>query len=299
MELGELKSKLLELLEVDVEFRYAVAGRLGILEVLKRLDRIEASLDKLWDSVNKLWEEVKGLREEQVRLWENQNKLWEEVKALREGQNKLWDSVNKLWENQNKLWEEVKVLREGQNKLWDSVNRLWEEVKGLREEQVRLWENQNKLWEEVKGLREEQLRFSRELLKLRVSFESMGRALGVTFEHYAASFVKLMLEDAGFPVVEVGGRTLIYQGEAYQVNIFYDDPLTVGEVTLYIGDVDEAKRELEKLLKRVEIAEKVTGRKAKLKILAIGNAPEQVIKYLKEQAEKHEVRLVYGRSLTT
>ena len=257
LELGELKSKLLELLEVDVEFRYAVAGRLGILEVLKRLDRIEASLDKLWDSVNRLWEEVKGLREEQVRLWENQNKLWEEVKALREGQNKLW---------------------ENQTKLWDSVNRLWEEVKGLREEQ---------------------LRFSRELLKLRVSFESMGRALGVTLEHYAASFVKLMLEGMGFPEAEVGRKVLLHEGALYEVNIFCDEPLTVGEATLYLGDMDEARRELEKLLKRVEIAEKVTGKKVKLKILAIGNASKQALEYLRAKAEGLEVKILYGREVLT
>ncbi|MEM2772184.1 MAG: hypothetical protein QXQ92_07505 [Candidatus Nezhaarchaeales archaeon] len=285
LELKELKSKFLELLEVDTEFRYFIAGRLGILEVLKRLDRIEASLDKLWDSVNRLWEEVKGLREEQVRLWENQNKLWEEVKALREGQNKLWDSVNKLWENQNKLWEEVKALREGQNKLWENQTKLWDSV--------------NRLWEEVKGLREEQLRFSRELLKLRVSFESMGRALGVTLEHYAASFVKLMLEGMGFPEAEVGRKVLLHEGALYEVNIFCDEPLTVGEATLYLGDMDEARRELEKLLKRVEIAEKVTGKKVKLKILAIGNASKQALEYLRAKAEGLEVKILYGREVLT
>jgi len=79
-----LKRRFLELLEKDLEFRYAVAGYLGLSEVLKRLDSIEESIKKLWESQSKLWESV--------------DKLWEEVKALREGQNKLWESVNKLWE---------------------------------------------------------------------------------------------------------------------------------------------------------------------------------------------------------
>ncbi|MGC8850426.1 MAG: hypothetical protein ACP5QI_08155, partial [Candidatus Bathyarchaeia archaeon] len=60
----EEKAKILRALEDDEEFRYAVAGRLGLLEILKRLDAIE---------------------ENQNRLWENQNRLWEEVRALREG----------------------------------------------------------------------------------------------------------------------------------------------------------------------------------------------------------------------
>jgi hypothetical protein len=90
IESAELKRRLLELLDKDEEFRYAVAGRLGLSEILKRLDKLE---------------------ENQVKLWENQNKLWEEVRLLREGQNKLWEGQNKLWEGQNKLWEEVKSIR--------------------------------------------------------------------------------------------------------------------------------------------------------------------------------------------
>jgi len=57
----KLKREILELLEKDVEFRYAVAGYVGLSEILKRMDRFE----------------------------ENQNRLWEEVKSLREAFNKL------------------------------------------------------------------------------------------------------------------------------------------------------------------------------------------------------------------
>jgi predicted nuclease with TOPRIM domain len=107
----KLKKEFIELLERDREFRYTVAGYLGLSEILKRLDRLE-------EGQNRLWEEVRSLREGQNRLWEGQAKLWEEVRSLREGQNKLW--------------EEVKSLREGQNKLWEGQNRLWDEVKFLR-----------------------------------------------------------------------------------------------------------------------------------------------------------------------
>ena len=72
----DLKRELLRLLDEDEEFRYAVAGRIGILEILKRLDRLE----------------------------EGQNRLWEEVRSLREGQEKLWEGQNKLWENSERLW---------------------------------------------------------------------------------------------------------------------------------------------------------------------------------------------------
>lgn len=80
----------------EMEFRYAVAGYLGLLEVLRRLDSIEESIKKLWES--------------QSRLLENANKLWEEVKLPRKGQEKLWLEVKALREGQDRLWEEVGAL---------------------------------------------------------------------------------------------------------------------------------------------------------------------------------------------
>ncbi|MEM1948101.1 MAG: hypothetical protein QW614_05490 [Candidatus Caldarchaeum sp.] len=108
---GKLRREFIELLEKDEEFRYIVAGYLGLSEILKELKNLREGQEKLWQG--------------QEKLWEGQNKLWEEVKSLREGQEKLW-------ENQNKLWEEVKSLREGQNKLWEGQEKLWEETRRTR-----------------------------------------------------------------------------------------------------------------------------------------------------------------------
>ncbi|GBC70207.1 hypothetical protein HRbin01_01917 [archaeon HR01] len=90
----DLKRELLRLLDEDEEFRYAVAGRIGILEILKRLDRLE----------------------------EGQNRLWEEVRSLREGQEKLWEEVRSLREGQNKLWVEVKELKKAYQGLSKRVS---------------------------------------------------------------------------------------------------------------------------------------------------------------------------------
>lgn len=53
MEVAELKSRILKLLKEDEEFRYAVAGLIGLEEDLKRLDRHEAELVKLREDMNK------------------------------------------------------------------------------------------------------------------------------------------------------------------------------------------------------------------------------------------------------
>ncbi|MGC8666443.1 MAG: hypothetical protein ACP5UK_07160, partial [Conexivisphaera sp.] len=65
---SEEKRRFLRALKEDEEFRYTVAGYLGLSEILERLDRHE-------EAIRKLWEEVKALREGQEKLWENYEKL--------------------------------------------------------------------------------------------------------------------------------------------------------------------------------------------------------------------------------
>ncbi len=60
MAVRELKSRILKLLREDEEFRYAVAGLLGLEEILKRLDRHEAELVRLREDLNRLREDMVG-----------------------------------------------------------------------------------------------------------------------------------------------------------------------------------------------------------------------------------------------
>jgi hypothetical protein len=66
----ELKSRILKLLREDEEFRYAVAGLLGLEEILKRLDRHEAELVRLREDMNRLREDMNKLREDMIRGFE-------------------------------------------------------------------------------------------------------------------------------------------------------------------------------------------------------------------------------------
>ena len=101
--MGSLKREFLELLEKDLEFRYAVAGYLGLSEVLKRLDTIA--------------EEQKNLRMEQVNLREEQTKIWSEIVTIKEEQKNLR-------EEQTKIWSEIAALKEEQVKLREDFNRM-------------------------------------------------------------------------------------------------------------------------------------------------------------------------------
>jgi uncharacterized protein YoxC len=282
-----LRRQFLKLLDEDKEFRYTVAGYLGLGEILKRLDSIE-------ENIRKIWEEIRGLREGQEKLWEAQNRLWEEVKALREGQEKLWDGQNKLWEEvkqlregQNKLWEEVKALREGQEKLWDGQNKLWE--------------GQNRLWEEVKALREgqEKLWASHRRLEnyMRSAFGELRTALGVTYEMHAAAYLTMMLYEMGYEKAEVVSKSFVEDGEIVEVDLFNEEPLVVGEVTLAVKDVGDAEREVEKVMRRVGLVERVFGRRVFMAVLSVANLYPEAADTLKSLAARNGIRLILGREI--
>jgi len=216
-----LKREFLSLLEKDVEFRYAVAGYLGLSEILKKMD---------------------ALIEEQHKLWENQNRLWEEIKNLREDQHKLWENQNKLWENQNRLWEEVKALREGQNKLWENQNKMWEEIKNLREEE-------NKLWEEVKRLREETSREIKALRDEQKSMRVMLERLTLSVEDEARDVISYRLRrelgiDVRLDRIFVNEREINIYGVSGEVCV-------VGEATVRLGVslVEELEEKIELIKK--------------------------------------------------
>ncbi|MEM4382648.1 MAG: DUF3782 domain-containing protein [Candidatus Caldarchaeum sp.] len=80
-----IKKTIFRLLKEDEEFRYAVAGLLGLEEILKRLDRHEAELASLRQETNKLREdmmlgfkrhdeELAKLREDMMRGFELMNR---------------------------------------------------------------------------------------------------------------------------------------------------------------------------------------------------------------------------------
>ncbi len=119
-----LKKSLIKLLEEDKEFRYTVAGYLGLSEILRRLDGLESNMERLWEGQNKLWENVNKLWEEVKMLREGQERLWEEVRQLRESQNRLWETQSRLWEGQEKLWQEVRDMRVTLNRVAVTLDRL-------------------------------------------------------------------------------------------------------------------------------------------------------------------------------
>jgi len=267
-----LKRQFLELLDKDLEFRYAVAGYLGLSEILKRLDDLS--------------EEQVKLREEQISLRKEQTKIWQEIQSLREEQIKLrkeqtriWQEIAKFREEQTKTWQEIKILREEQIRFREEQTKIWHEIQGLREEQIKLREEQTKIWREIGALREEQTKIWKEIRGLREDFNMMLKEirsidtrlervertlekLTVDIEDEARSIIKYRLKkDLGLDL-EVGSLTL----PELELNIYgaSDDTCVVGEASVRGG-----ARMIHELIKKIEILKGKYPEKLREKIIPV------------------------------
>jgi len=91
--INKLKHEILNLLKEDLEFRYAVAGLIGLEEILKRLDKYGEILIKHTEEIIKLREDFKELREEQIKLREDFNRMF---KAFDNRMNRIERTLEKL-----------------------------------------------------------------------------------------------------------------------------------------------------------------------------------------------------------
>jgi hypothetical protein len=94
-----LKSRILRMLKEDEEFRYAVAGLIGLEEVLKRLDRREDEVRRIWQEIEKLREDMVKLREDMMKMFEKHEerfaRIEQELVRLREDMMRGFELVDK------------------------------------------------------------------------------------------------------------------------------------------------------------------------------------------------------------
>ncbi|MEM3891721.1 MAG: DUF3782 domain-containing protein [Nitrososphaerales archaeon] len=111
--MSSLRKEILELLKTDEEFRYAVAGLLGLQEIIKRLDTYAAEVAKFAAILATHTEEIKRLREDMVEGFRRHDEILlkhdEEIKKLRED---MVAGFRRHDEILLKHDEEIKKLRE-------------------------------------------------------------------------------------------------------------------------------------------------------------------------------------------
>jgi len=109
----EEKERILKTLEIDIEFRYAVAGLIGLNEILRRLDRHEEELVRIREEQKRIWEEIARLREDMVKGFERHD---QQIAKLREDMIKGFErhdiELAKLREDFLKMVERMDRIEE-------------------------------------------------------------------------------------------------------------------------------------------------------------------------------------------
>jgi len=182
---AQLKAAFLKLLKEDEEFRYAVAGLIGLEEILKRLDRHEEELAKIWEELARLREDMnKGFQRhdqlfaEVFKRLEKYDQLFAEILKKLEQHDQLFAEILKRLEQHDQLFAEVFKRLEQHDQMFAEVfkrlDRHDERIGRVEEELVRLREDMNKRFAQ----HEERIgRVEEELAKLRAEVERGFRRL--------------------------------------------------------------------------------------------------------------------------
>ncbi len=245
-----------------------------------QLKRFIDELFLLRQDFQKLIEEQESLREEQIKLRQDFNKMTEEIKKLRKEQIALREDFKALREEQIRLREDFKALREEQIRLREDFNRMMRIVTGLQETYKSL--NQS-----VKGLWEVHRRLESAMI---AGFGELRKFAGVSFEEFVRSFLSETLRSWG--VLPKGGMLEERVVEGEEINMFYEDPLIVGEATAYADSEDEVN----KLLRKAEAARKKYGREPKM-FLIILSANQDVADKIYKLSDQYGIKTIIGKKV--
>ena len=197
------------------------------------------------------------------------------------------DEMVTLREDFNRMSEEIRQLREEQVRLREDFNRMSNEIKQLREDF-------NRMMGVVRGLQEDYRSMKRLYIDMRSAlvsgFGELSKFAGVTFEQFVRKFLTNMMREAWRIPGDKEFEKATVDGE--EINLFLDEPLTVGEVTSYA----ESDEDVKKLLRKAEIVRRRYGREPR-KILVILTATSQAASRIKQLARDNNIELIIGKEV--
>ncbi|MEM2020301.1 MAG: DUF3782 domain-containing protein, partial [Candidatus Nitrosocaldus sp.] len=201
----ELKKVLLNLLLEDVEFRYAIAGAIGLEDVRSSLNRLENAIALLAEAQIKT--NVK-LEEHDAKF----NVILQEIKSLREEANVLrkdmLEGFRRHDEEFARVWQSIEKLRQDMNEGFkrhdEELKRHWESIEKLRQDMLEGFKRHDeefaRVWKSIEDLRRDmQDGFKR--LDLKVS--ALGARWGIMNEESVREALKgIVGKELGYTVQE-------------------------------------------------------------------------------------------------
>ena len=253
-----LKEEILRLLKEDIEFKYTVLGYLGLDEVIKSL----RSLQK------QALENIKAIRDLQRQVRSLQEQVFEHTKAIKALQKQVESLQQQVRSLQQQVFEHGKILMEHTKILERHTRVLEEHTKAIRALESRV-------------------------IGLTSALFGIRHALGISLEEFARTFLRGLLEARGVPreKLKLERKIIRVNGREFEINIFNEEPLVVGEVTSIIEDI----REVDKVIERVRVVEEVYGRKPDYIFLITPTIWRNVFRYVIEKTKENEIELIYGR----
>ncbi|GAB6943603.1 hypothetical protein [Vulcanisaeta sp. JCM 14467] len=143
--------KLLRLLREDEEFRLAVMGLLGIMDIQSGIKQLVSAI---------------------ARLAESQGKSVNAMQGMTKGEERITEMLGKVTDTLAKIDEAIMNLAETLGRDIDMVERIVKAQEGLGEAVKQLVEAQRNTWEVVGQVRSDE---GEVLSLLRQSIESQGR----------------------------------------------------------------------------------------------------------------------------
>jgi len=268
METSELKARFFALLREDVEFRYAVAGLLGLEEILRRLDRNEAELLRLREDFNKMREDFNKKAEEDSKRFAA---IEAEIARLREDMNAGFKRHD---EEFTKVWGEIAKLRED---MIAGFRRHDEELAKLREDMMAGFKRYD---EELARLRADMIEGFN---LLRRHIDALGARWGIISEQAFREGLRGVAEkELGLKVekwVRWDGDGYVF-GHPSTIDVdvaVRDDKIILIEVKSHISRADAHA-----FKRKAEFYEKVEGKKPSRLIIVTPYADEDAIETAKQ-----------------
>ena len=290
--MDELKKQLIELLKRDEEFRYAIAGLIGLGEVLAELRKLREDSSKRFEAIErKLLEHDKRFEEMNKRFEAIEHKLLEHDKRFEE-MNKRFEAIERKLLEHDKRFEAIERKLLEHDKRFEAIERkLLEYDKRFEAIEKRLEEHSKILQEHSKRLEEltrAVLEQGRALEKLSSSIQAVGHRYGIFTEEAFKESMKYVIEDLlkEYKVekwVHYDSEGLVFGYPSWiEVDVLIKDKVHI--LVEYKASVDRS--DVAEIYRIGQLYEKVKGVKPKLLIVS-----PALRKRAKELAEKMGVEI--------